>query len=72
MRDPSSARPAAPDDDWLEFYSQAATASTYQAASALQPPEQAIVDLLSPALPRARVLDVGVGGGRTAAHLARR
>jgi ubiquinone/menaquinone biosynthesis C-methylase UbiE len=36
----------------------------------LQPPEQTILDLIAPSLGRARMLDLGVGGGRTTPHFA--
>jgi ubiquinone/menaquinone biosynthesis C-methylase UbiE len=42
---------------------------SFSLRSALQPPESTILALLEPHLPGARVLDVGVGGGRTALHL---
>jgi SAM-dependent methyltransferase len=38
----------------------------------LQPPERTILDLVAPALPNARMLDLGVGGGRTTVHFAPR
>ncbi|MFL6248280.1 MAG: class I SAM-dependent methyltransferase [Thermoanaerobaculia bacterium] len=55
--------------------------STYESSDAvrefaklsdLQAPERAILDLVAPSLPRARMLDLGVGGGRTTAHFAPR
>lgn len=38
----------------------------------LQPPERTILDLVAPSLPAARMLDIGVGGGRTTVHFATR
>jgi len=37
----------------------------YAALTALQPPEQTILDIVRPRLPEWRMLDLGVGGGRT-------
>lgn len=42
----------------------------YADASELQPPEQTILELLRPELGTARMLDLGVGGGRTTIHFA--
>lgn len=42
----------------------------FASLSELQPPERAILDLVSPSLSRARMLDLGVGGGRTTLHFA--
>jgi ubiquinone/menaquinone biosynthesis C-methylase UbiE len=42
----------------------------YATQSALQPPEQTILDLILPELGTARMLDLGVGGGRTTLHFA--
>jgi ubiquinone/menaquinone biosynthesis C-methylase UbiE len=42
----------------------------YADASELQPPEQTILALLQPELGSARMLDLGVGGGRTTIHFA--
>lgn len=44
----------------------------YERLSELQPPEQTILDLVAPSLGRARMLDLGVGGGRTTVHFAPR
>lgn len=38
----------------------------------LQPPEARILQILAPRLPKARMLDLGVGGGRTTLHFAPR
>jgi SAM-dependent methyltransferase len=44
----------------------------FEKLSDLQPPERAILDQIAPSLPRARMLDLGVGGGRTTPHFASR
>jgi ubiquinone/menaquinone biosynthesis C-methylase UbiE len=44
----------------------------YATASELQPPEATILRILDPELRNMRVLDIGVGGGRTTVHLAPR
>lgn len=44
----------------------------YERLSELQPPERTILDLVAPSLGRARMLDLGVGGGRTTVHFAPR
>jgi ubiquinone/menaquinone biosynthesis C-methylase UbiE len=55
--------------------------STYESSHAvhefarlsdLQAPERTILELVAPSLPRARMLDLGVGGGRTTPHFAPR
>jgi len=44
----------------------------YARYSNLQPPEETILHLMLPSLPTARMLDLGVGGGRTTVHFANR
>lgn len=44
----------------------------FEKLSHLQAPERTILDLIAPSLPRARMLDLGVGGGRTTSHFAAR
>lgn len=52
-------------------YRQAAVAAGYARQSHLQPPEETILRLMLPTLPQARMLDLGVGGGRTTLHFAK-
>lgn len=42
----------------------------YAGVGKLQKPEQAILDLLKDHLPKMRMLDLGIGGGRTTVHFA--
>ncbi len=42
----------------------------YAASTELQPPEKAILDILRDHLPQMKMLDIGVGGGRTTVHFA--
>jgi len=44
----------------------------FEKLSDLQPPERTILDLIAPSLGRARMLDLGVGAGRTTVHFAPR
>jgi SAM-dependent methyltransferase len=44
----------------------------YAGLTELQPPERTILGLVASALPSARMLDIGVGGGRTTVHFATR
>ena len=44
----------------------------YAAHSRLQPPEQVVLDKLAPRLAAMRMLDIGVGAGRTTLHFAHR
>lgn len=54
-----------------EVYRLAAVAAGYARQSDLKPPEETILHLMLPNLPRARMLDLGVGGGRTTLHFAK-
>ena len=54
------------------LYEEAAVAEHYASVSALQPAERTIFALLDAHLASAELLDLGVGGGRTTAHLAPR
>lgn len=56
--------------DNKRVYESSELARQYSAADTLQPPEQAIVDAIEHRLTGARMLDVGVGGGRTTVHFA--
>jgi ubiquinone/menaquinone biosynthesis C-methylase UbiE len=51
-------------------YSGAATIREFMADNALQAPEQAVLNKLGPWLTDRRMLDIGVGAGRTALHFA--
>ncbi len=53
-------------------YETDSVVSEYAAAAELQPPEQAVIALLGSELRNARMLDIGIGGGRTTAHFAPR
>jgi ubiquinone/menaquinone biosynthesis C-methylase UbiE len=54
----------------LNTWKQQHIVAEYAAATELQPPEKAILDRLGEQLPRMKMLDVGVGGGRTTIHFA--
>ncbi|MCK6400770.1 MAG: class I SAM-dependent methyltransferase [Sphaerotilus natans subsp. sulfidivorans] len=59
--------------DWASFYCSDEVVRSYSRGHVLQPPEQAILAQLGDAvLARSRVLDLGVGGGRTTPALASR
>lgn len=59
--------------DWASFYGSDEVVRSYSRGHVLQPPEQAILAQLGDAvLARSRVLDLGVGGGRTTPALASR
>lgn len=53
-----------------QVYRLADVAGVYARESSLFAPEQTILRLLSPELRNARMLDLGVGGGRTTLHFA--
>ena len=54
-----------------EVYRLPGVATAYAQMCDLFPPEQTILGLISPELQTARMLDLGVGGGRTTLHFAR-
>lgn len=54
-----------------DVYRLAEVAACYAQQSDLLPPEKTIVDLMLPEWRNARMLDLGVGGGRTTLHFAR-
>jgi ubiquinone/menaquinone biosynthesis C-methylase UbiE len=54
-----------------DVYSAPDVAAGYGRQTHLQPPEETILRLMMPFLSGARMLDVGVGGGRTALHFAK-
>lgn len=54
-----------------DVYGLPEIATVYAQQSELLAPEQTILDLLLPELRTARMLDLGVGGGRTTLHFAR-
>lgn len=56
--------------DGRRVYERTHVVQGYVAARDLQKPERAILERLRSELPRARLLDIGMGGGRTTAHLA--
>lgn len=51
-------------------YEDSAVVALYAGRSDLQKPEQAILSALAPSLSSARLLDIGVGGGRTTESIA--
>ena len=53
-----------------DLYDLPAIAADYARQSCLQPPEETILRVMLPSLPKARMLDLGVGGGRTTVHFA--
>lgn len=54
-----------------DVYRLPAVAAVYAEGSQLFPPEETILRLLLPELRTARMLDLGVGGGRTTPHFAK-
>jgi SAM-dependent methyltransferase len=59
-----------PDDTNKFIYNSTAMVAQYGAQCELQPPEKVILERLGPTFKGGRVLDIGVGGGRTTAALA--
>ena len=55
-----------------DVYDRPAVAADYARHSHLHPPEETILRVMLPSLPKARMLDMGVGGGRTTVHFANR
>lgn len=55
-----------------DVYRRSDVAAGYARQADLYPPEQAILELVAPHLANARMLDLGVGGGRTTVHFAHR
>jgi SAM-dependent methyltransferase len=75
FRRPAPADPAAEPSTGnrnQEVFGAAGTVRRYASLQDLFPAEKALLDRLAPDLPRAHLLDLGVGGGRTTAHLASR
>lgn len=67
---PAPATVDANDAAWRRFYSAASVVAEYRDDQRLQPAEVTIFSLIAADLATARLLDVGVGGGRTTQHLA--
>lgn len=63
-------RDSGSDAAWQQHYSQAPVVTSYRRGAVLQPPETAIFALLRAELAQARVLDIGMGAGRTSEHVA--
>ncbi len=61
-----------PETDNQKTYASADIVRYYEQINQLQPAEQLIFDRLSPSLPTMKVLDIGVGAGRTTQYLADR
>jgi ubiquinone/menaquinone biosynthesis C-methylase UbiE len=54
-----------------KFYDATDAARLYALESNLRPPEETILRIMLPHLPTAKMLDIGVGGGRTTLHFAK-
>jgi SAM-dependent methyltransferase len=52
------------------LYDRPSSVRLYTAADHLEPPERTLIDMLEPELATMRMLDVGVGAGRTTVHFA--
>ncbi|MBM3472646.1 MAG: class I SAM-dependent methyltransferase [Armatimonadetes bacterium] len=57
-------------DDNRSVYESGEVVAEYAAETALLPAEEAVLRRLAPHLPAARMLDIGVGAGRTTRHFA--
>jgi ubiquinone/menaquinone biosynthesis C-methylase UbiE len=55
-----------------KVYDNKKIAFNYLHDASLYPAEKELIDWLSPRLPEMRMLDIGIGGGRTTAHFANR
>lgn len=67
---PDKAAGAAKALAWQQYYSRAPVVAAYRGAGRLQPAEATIFAALKGELAAARLLDIGVGGGRTSVYLA--
>ncbi len=70
MNPPSPRKPESVSSE--EHFARAEVVREYASFDFLLPPEGAILEILADELPGWRVLDLGVGGGRTSRHLAGR
>lgn len=66
---PDSAHPPALDDVNLRRYETGSVGRAYVHSAGLQPPEATILSRLAPQVTGARILDLGVGAGRTTPQL---
>ncbi|MCW5922946.1 MAG: class I SAM-dependent methyltransferase [Saprospiraceae bacterium] len=57
-------------DKHKQVWNSARTTKNYAAEETLQLPEQRIIEILKDQLPHMRMLDLGIGGGRTTLHYA--